>query len=92
MDFWDVFLLLAVFIPLTILWLTCILDLILRRHDMPGWTRAAWVAGIILFPAVGSLAYIAFGGTAPHYTSGAPTDAPPSSPRDDALRITGRAP
>lgn len=89
MGFWDAFLLLAIFIPLTILWLTCVLDLIFKRHDLSGWGRAAWVAAIIVFPAIGSLAYVAFGGMAPLHGSEA---SPTGSPRDDALRLTGRTP
>jgi hypothetical protein len=89
MDFWHTFLVLAVFIPLTILWVTCIVDLIFRRHDMTGVKRAVWIVAIIVFPALGAIAYIAFGGITPqHIDSGAMV----SSPRDDALRTTGRAP
>jgi hypothetical protein len=78
-------------IPLTILWVTCVLDLIFKRHDLSGWGRAAWVAAII-FPALGSLAYVAFGGMAPLHASGASGASPTGSPRDDALRLTGRTP
>jgi Phospholipase_D-nuclease N-terminal len=88
MSFWHAFILLAVFIPLAILWITCIFDVVLRRHDLSGWARAAWVALIIFLPAVGSLAYIAFGGLTPTHVS----DASAVSPRDDALRMTGRTP
>jgi hypothetical protein len=88
MDFWDLFILFAVFIPLTILWVTCIIDLLFKRHDLSGLARAAWVLGIIVFPALGSLGYIAFGGMqAQHFTESAA-----SAPRDDAMRMTGRAP
>ena len=88
MGFWHAFILLAVFIPLTILWVTCVCDVIFRRHDISGWTRAAWLVAIIVFPALGSLAYIAFGGMAPqHVSAGSMT-----SPRDEALRMTGRTP
>jgi hypothetical protein len=86
--FWDAFILLAVFIPLTILWITSVVDLIFRRHDLSGLARAAWVALIILLPAIGSLAYIAFGGLASEHVS----EDFATSPRDDALRMTGRGP
>jgi Phospholipase_D-nuclease N-terminal len=85
--FWHAFLLLAIFIPLTILWVTCVLDLIFKRHDMSGLRRAVWIAAIVFFPVLGSLAYVAFGGMAPLAGSGSA-----SAPRDDALRLTGRAP
>ena len=86
--FWDVFWLLAVFIPLTILWITCVLDIIFRRHDLSGFARAAWVLLIIVLPAIGSLAYLAFGGAGKddRYE---PSAAPP---RDEVMRMTGRAP
>jgi hypothetical protein len=83
--FWDVFWLLAVFIPLTILWITCVLDIILKRDDLSGFARAAWVLLIIVLPAIGSLAYLAFGGAAKGVQPGSV-----SAPREDALRMTGR--
>jgi hypothetical protein len=86
--FWHAFLLLAIYIPLTILWVTSIIDVIFRRHDMSGWGRAAWIAAIIFLPALGSLAYVVFGGLAPQHVS----EASMSAPRDDALRMTGRTP
>ena len=88
MDFWDAFWLLAVFIPLTILWATCVFDLVFRRHDMSGVTRAAWILVIIIFPALGALAYVAFGKIEPQHF----TEAQASGPRDEALRMTGRTP
>jgi Phospholipase_D-nuclease N-terminal len=87
MGFWDLFILLAVFIPLTILWVTCIIDLF-KRHDLSGWARAAWALAIIVLPALGSLGYIAFGGLAGQHDS----EATASAPRDDAMRMTGRTP
>jgi Phospholipase_D-nuclease N-terminal len=89
MDFWHTFIVLAVFIPLTILWVTCIVDLIFRRHDMSGGKRAAWIVVIIVFPALGAIGYIAFGGLSPQHIE---SSAMVSSPRDEALRTTGRAP
>jgi uncharacterized sodium:solute symporter family permease YidK len=88
MGFWHAFILLAVFIPLTILWATCVFDLIFRRYDISGWTRAAWLVAIIFLPALGSLAYVVFGGLASQHVS----EGSMSSPRDDALRVTGRTP
>jgi Phospholipase_D-nuclease N-terminal len=88
MGFWHAFILLAVFIPLTILWITSVVDLIFRRHDLSGWVRAAWLVAIIFLPALGSLAYVVFGGLAPEHVS----EGSMSSPRDDALRMTGRTP
>jgi Phospholipase_D-nuclease N-terminal len=93
MSFWEAFLLLAVFIPLTILWVVCVLDLVFKRHDLSGLGRAAWITAIIFFPALGSLAYVAFGGMAPLGGSGAGSPSgPAASAREDALRLTGRTP
>jgi hypothetical protein len=85
--FWDVFWLLAVFIPLTILWITCVLDIIFRRHDLSGLARAAWVLLIIVLPALGSLAYLAFSGAERGVQSSSV-----SAAREDAMRVTGRTP
>ena len=89
MDFWNAFILLAVFIPLTILWITCLVDLLFRRHDLSGGVRVIWVVFIIFLPVIGSLCYIAFGGgmAAQHVS-----ESTMAAPRDDALRMTGRAP
>lgn len=88
MTFWDLFWLFAIFIPLTILWITCVMDIIFKRHDLSGLTRAAWVLLIIVLPAFGALAYLAFGGAGKGVDRGY-SDA---APRDDAMRLTGRAP
>jgi hypothetical protein len=87
-DFWNAFILLAVFIPLTILWITCLVDLLFRRHDLSGGTRVIWVVFIIFLPVLGSLCYIAFGGMSSQHVS----ESTMAAPRDDALRMTGRAP
>jgi hypothetical protein len=70
------------------LWVTCVCDLIFTRHDISGWTRAAWLMAIIFLPALRSLAYIVFGGLAPQHVSGESM----TSPRDEAMRMTGRTP
>jgi hypothetical protein len=88
-DFWNAFILLAVFIPLTILWITCLVDLLFRRHDLSGGVRVIWVVFIIFLPALGSLCYIGFGGG---MGSGQVSESGMTSTRDDALRMTGRAP
>ena len=57
--FWDVFFLFFIFIPLVMIWFFCILD-VFRRLDLSGWGKAAWLVGIIVFPWLGSLAYLIF--------------------------------
>ena len=88
MGFWNAFILLAVFIPLTIPLGHVRLrpDLHAPRHL--GLDAGGLAHGDHLLPALGSLAYIVFGGLAPqHVSAGSMT-----SPRDEAMRITGRTP
>jgi hypothetical protein len=47
-----------------------------------------WVVFIIFLPVLGSLCYIAFGGMSSEHIS----ESTMAAPRDDALRMTGRAP
>lgn len=59
MDFWDVFWLLLIFIPLLLIWGFALVD-IFRRDDMPGWLKALWVICVILAPFFGTLIYLLF--------------------------------
>jgi len=59
MTAWDLFWLLFIFVPLTILWVFILADVI-RRPDLIGWEKALWVAVIIFFPWLGALAYLVF--------------------------------
>jgi hypothetical protein len=59
-DVWtfaDVFLLFFVFIPLIMLWFFCMLD-VFRRSDIGGLAKTAWLVAIIIFPWIGTLAYV----------------------------------
>jgi hypothetical protein len=56
-DFWEFFFLMLIFIPITILWIACIMDVV-GRIDLSGVSKMLWVIGIIIFPVVGSLAYV----------------------------------
>jgi hypothetical protein len=87
--FWDLFWLFAIFIPLTILWVTCVIDIAFKRDDLTGFARAGWVLLIIILPAIGSLAYLAFGGAGKGVRQGVASE---EAPRDEAMRLTGRAP
>ena len=49
MDFWDLFWLFFIFIPITVLWVAVIIDAI-GRPDISGWKKAAWVVAAIVFP------------------------------------------
>ncbi|WP_034593893.1 SHOCT domain-containing protein [Hamadaea tsunoensis] len=59
MDFWDVFWLLIIFIPLLMIWGFALVD-IFRRDDMSGWLKALWVIVVILAPFFGTLIYLIF--------------------------------
>lgn len=59
MDFWDVFWILLIFIPLLLIWGFALVD-IFRRDDMPGWLKALWVICVVLAPFFGTLIYLIF--------------------------------
>ncbi|MEV4411042.1 SHOCT domain-containing protein [Catellatospora sp. NPDC049609] len=59
MDFWDVFWLLLIFIPLLLIWGFAIVD-IFRRDDLSGWLKALWIVIVILMPFLGTLIYLIF--------------------------------
>lgn len=64
MTAWDLFWLLFIFIPLTIVWVFVLADVI-RRPDLGGWEKGLWVGVIIFFPWLGALAYLIFRSPAP---------------------------
>ena len=49
----------TIFVFVVTIWLliTVYLDLF-RRHDISGWTKAAWVIGLIIFPLLAVLVYL----------------------------------
>ena len=55
--FWDVFWLLIIFIPLTVLWIFSVVD-VFRRDDLSGVARAVWLIVVFVFPLFGTLAYV----------------------------------
>lgn len=57
--FWDVVLLFFLFIPLLMVWFFCIFD-VFRRRDIGGGAKALWLLVIVIFPWIGSLAYLIF--------------------------------
>jgi hypothetical protein len=56
--FWHAVWICLVVIPVTLLWVTCVVDIFLRR-DLSGWARVGWVLGVLVFPLVGALVYLA---------------------------------
>ena len=57
MDFWDVFFLLLIYVPLTLIWVFAVFD-IFRRDDLSGVAKALWVAVVIIVPFLGTLIYL----------------------------------
>jgi hypothetical protein len=59
MDFWDVFWLLLIFIPLAFMWGFVIVD-IFRRDDIGGVMKAVWLVAVFILPFLGSVIYLLF--------------------------------
>jgi hypothetical protein len=57
MDFWDVFFLLLIYVPLMIIWIFAVFD-IFRRDDLSGLGKALWLAVVIIVPFLGTLVYL----------------------------------
>ncbi len=55
MEFWDVFWLLAIWIPLVLLWVFALVDLF--RSPMSGTAKALWAIAIVLLPVIGVIVY-----------------------------------
>jgi len=54
--FWQLFLILAIFVPLIMLWAFTLIDLFNRR-DLSGAAKALWAIAIVLLPLVAMLIY-----------------------------------
>jgi hypothetical protein len=86
--FWDVFVLLFFWIPVTVLWAFAIFD-VFRQRALSGVAKVLWLVLIVLLPLIGVLSYLIFrpvdeplemGQMAqPQYT-GTPTSTPPQVP------------
>ena len=61
--FWHVLVLCFVIIPITLLWMACLWDILIRRRDLTWWKRLIYILLILVFPLIGALIYasIAFG-------------------------------
>jgi hypothetical protein len=57
MEFWDVFFLLLIYVPLMIIWVFAVFD-IFRRDDLSGLSKALWLAVVIIIPFLGTLVYL----------------------------------
>jgi hypothetical protein len=55
-SFWEFFLLLAIFIPMVMLWIFTLTDLA-RRADISGVAKGLWAVAVVILPLVGMLVY-----------------------------------
>ncbi len=56
-DFWEVFFLMMIWIPLVILWVASLFD-IFTRPDLSGLKKALWVVFVFVIPYVGTIVYL----------------------------------
>jgi signal transduction histidine kinase len=56
-NFWDVFFLMLIYVPLLLIWGFSIFD-IFRRDDLSGGWKALWFAVVLLIPFLGTLVYL----------------------------------
>jgi hypothetical protein len=57
MEWWEFFIAMAIFLPIMVLWLGCIIDAI-GRPDLSGLMKAAWIGFILILPIVGAITYV----------------------------------
>lgn len=57
LGFWGAFLLMFLFIPMTIAWAWSIFDNF-ARPDHSGWAKAIWFLVLVLVPIIGTLIYV----------------------------------
>jgi hypothetical protein len=57
MEWWEFFLVMIVVMPIVTLWISCLIDIIMRP-DLSGWSKAAWMLGVIFFPLFGAIIYV----------------------------------
>lgn len=56
--FWHTLWICLVVIPVSILWIVCMVDIIFNRNDLVWWKRLGWLL-VVLIPFVGAIAYAA---------------------------------
>ena len=83
MTFWQLFLILAIFVPLIMLWVFTLVDLF-HRGDLSGAAKALWAIAIVLLPLLAMLIYFIVSdsqsetpGTRPHGQTPPPPARPP---------------
>lgn len=56
MSFWEIFVLLLIFVPLLMLWLFTLGDLA-KRADISGLAKGLWAVLVVILPVIGMLVY-----------------------------------
>ncbi len=80
MTFWQVFLVLMIFVPLIMLWAFTLVDLF-QRPDLSGIAKALWAIAIVLLPLIGMLIYFILRDSEASTADHRPIS-PPSAPSD----------
>jgi hypothetical protein len=57
MEWWEFFIMMAIFLPVAVLWIGCIIDAI-GRPDLSGLMKAAWILFILVLPIIGAITYV----------------------------------
>ena len=81
MTFWQVFLMLMIFVPLIMLWVFTLVDLF-QRPDLSGIAKAMWAIAVVLLPLIGMLIYFILRDSETPTTDDRPASTPslPSDP------------
>jgi hypothetical protein len=79
---WDIFFLMFIWIPLATVWFMAIFD-VFRQRALSGIAKALWLLAIVIFPLIGTLAYLIFRPSEEPYYGATATGyyAPPTSAR-----------
>jgi hypothetical protein len=54
---WEVLWVILIVIPITLCWIAAIIDLLVRRRDLPWWGVGMWLIVILVLPVFGMLIY-----------------------------------
>ncbi|MGB9358352.1 MAG: SHOCT domain-containing protein [Acidimicrobiia bacterium] len=90
MTFWELFVILLIFVPLIMLWVFTLVDLF-QRPDLSGVAKALWALAIVLLPLIAMLIYFIMRDT-DAADPGAPPVAAPPHPRPAPIPATPAAP
>lgn len=57
MSFWDVFVMLCIWVPVAAIYAVMLPD-IMRRDDLTGGYKVMWMLVVLLLPVIGSIVYL----------------------------------